>query len=96
MWEAEGRFLPRWELGLGCDAGGDVRFGVGGGAYLVWAHRWIFWCREALSGWWGLESWRDGKGGMLGGGEGGAGGEWQLGRRTRKTRRVWVRQCQDF
>ena len=33
--------------------GGDVRFGVGaggGGAYLVWAHRWIFWCREALSG----------------------------------------------
>lgn len=31
MWEAEGRFLPRWELGLGCDAGGDVRFGVGAG-----------------------------------------------------------------
>jgi len=67
VWEAEGRFLPRWESGLGCDAGGDVRFGVGGGAYLVWAHRWIFWCREALSGWWGLESWRDGKGGMVGG-----------------------------
>jgi len=34
VWEAEGRFLPRWELGLGCDAGGGCEvwgWGRGGG-----------------------------------------------------------------
>jgi len=31
VWEAEGRFLPRWELGLGCDAGGGCEvWGWGG------------------------------------------------------------------
>jgi len=99
VWEAEGRFLPRWELGLGCDAGGGCEvwgWGRGGGARTSCGLIVGFsGAARHCQGWWGLESWRDAKVGMLGG-EGGAGGEWQLGCRRRKTRRVWVRQCQDF